>query len=396
MKELSKFRPALAAFLLMFATSTINQALSFLNQPIATDLGVGLGTFTLYHSLMIAAGALALPFVGQLIGKLGIHKIILIAAIWGLAFLSLFSVSNALWMFYLIGIIMGLLSATAMNLVANVTLQSYYTSTETASLIGIVMAGSGVGGIFYSAAVPIALNLVGWRNLLRLLALLWFIILILARFILGHGQVVSSEKGQLVSAPGMTKKEATRSPLLYLMMASVFLLLLASGCIQHFPVILKDMGLSAAAIGAAMSFLSGVMALGKVGQGMLYAKIGIRKGSTIVYSLYLAGFVMLLHPKLIYPSFFALAIGIGALTTQIPILSKMLFGQKDYASIFSLISMAISIGAFIGTPLWGILYDVTGSYRMGFYFAPVLIAIGFLMQMTALSAREKKGIYENE
>lgn len=390
MKALSKFRPAIAAFLLMIATSTINSALTFLNQPISTELGVGLGTFTLYYSLMVASGAFSLPMVGRLIGKLGIHKVIIISAFWGFLCLILFSLSKNLWMFYAIGIIIGFLSATALNLVANVTLQTYYTSTETASLIGIVMSGSGVGSMIYNAVVPTLLELLGWRILVRLVGFLWCITLILAMFVLGKAQVVSSEKGQLVSNPGMTKKEATRSPMLYLVMLSVFFVLLATGVWQHFPVILKDRGFSPVASGAAMSFLSAVMAAGKIGQGVLYSKIGIRKGTTIVYGLYFLGFVLLLHPKMVYPAFFGLAIGIGSLTTQVPILSKILFGQKEFASIFSLVSMALSFGSFIGTPAWGLLYDMSGSYTIGFYLAPIFIAIGFALQMIALGLKKKK------
>ena len=148
MNKLSKLRPAIATFLMMIAVSTTSTAISFLNQPVSTQLQVGMGSFTLYYSLMVAAGALTTPFVGRLIHKLGAVKIVIATAVWGLICMFLFSVSNSLWMFYVVGILAGALGGSAITLLANVVLQTYYTTSEAASLIGIVMAGSGVGSIF--------------------------------------------------------------------------------------------------------------------------------------------------------------------------------------------------------------------------------------------------------
>ena len=51
MKQLTKLRPAIATFLMMIAVSTTSTAISFLNQPVANQLQVGMGSFTLYYSL---------------------------------------------------------------------------------------------------------------------------------------------------------------------------------------------------------------------------------------------------------------------------------------------------------------------------------------------------------
>jgi MFS family permease len=79
-----------------------------------------------------------------------------------------------------------------------------------------------------------------------------------------------------------------------------------------------------------------------------------------------------------------MGIGMGILTTVTPILTKQLFGQKEYAGIFGIVSMGMSVGSFVSTPMWGMLYDVMGSYNLGFAVMAVMIAVAYLLQMTAL------------
>lgn len=50
-------RPALSAFLLMLVMSLMSTGLSFFVAPVCADLGFGRGSFTLYYSLIVAAGA---------------------------------------------------------------------------------------------------------------------------------------------------------------------------------------------------------------------------------------------------------------------------------------------------------------------------------------------------
>ena len=189
----------------------------------------------------------------------------------------------------------------------------------------------------------------------------------------------------------MTRAEALRSPVLYMVVVSVILLTFGAGVIQHFPTILAEMGYSSSAAGAVISFYSAILTVGKIAQGVLYGKAGIKKGSAVVYVLYIAGFLCLLSADLVYPAFFCIGIGLGILTTLSPVLTKALFGQKEYAGIYGLISMGMSIGSFIATPVWGMVYDQLGTYRPGFVVMPVLLLLAFVLQLAAMRLQEKAG-----
>ena len=76
------FRPAVSAFLLMLTMSLLSTALSFFVAPVCEDLGFGRGSFTLYYSLMVAAGAVSASVLGNHMNKHGVRGIILLSAVW--------------------------------------------------------------------------------------------------------------------------------------------------------------------------------------------------------------------------------------------------------------------------------------------------------------------------
>ena len=79
-------------------------------------------------------------------------------------------------------------------------------------------------------------------------------------------------------------------------------------------------------------------------------------------------------------------------TLMVPLLSFSLFGykaQKEYAGIYGIIAMSMSVGSFITTPVWGVVYDTAGSYRPGFLVMPVLISVACALQLAAIHLQEK-------
>jgi MFS family permease len=50
---------------------------------------------------------------------------------------------------------------------------------------------------------------------------------------------------------------------------------------------------------------------------------------------------------------------------------------------------ASSLGMAAGPPIWGFIYDSTGSYTAGMYAAPVLIAAGLALCIIAVKTKDK-------
>lgn len=368
----------------MMAMAITTSALGFFVSPVCEDLCVGRGSFTLYYSLMTASGTLSTSFLGRYINKNGVRGVLLLAGFWGFAGLLLFSFSNSVWMFYLAGAALGLLGTSCLNLCATVIVQASYSGEQAASLLGIVMAGSGAGGMIFSLILPGILEKFGWRMGYRFLAVCW-IVLVLGSFLLANKQEITGGTGNSTAiSGGMTREEALKSPKFYLMLAVIILYTVGTSIQQQLPALLSGLRFSAAQVGVMMSVMTASLAIGKILQGMLYSKVGIVRGSILITAMYAAGFLLLLRPDTVYPGLVCLAFGMGSVTTLMPTVARFVFGAREFASIWSMLATASSFGAFVSTPVWGIVYDAYDRYTPAMLCVPVLLLAALTAMLLAL------------
>ena len=361
MEKFKELRPSIAAFALMVAMALTTTALSFFIEPVCEELGLGRGSFTIYYSLMTASGAFSIPFHGQIINKKGVRSILTVSAFWIAAGLFGFSLSTKLWMFYAVAAFMGIFGTSFLSLCANVIVQQAYSSVRASSLLGLVMSGSGVGGMILSMVMPGFIENFGWRTGYRLLGICW-LVLVLGALLLGNIQPIGSVGKRHTSVDGMTRDEAMKSPKLYILVAVIFILSAACGIQQQIPSVLGGFGYGTAQVSTMMSFFTAALAVGKILQGILYSRLGPARGGYIIIAVFGLSFVLLCFPGMAYPALVALAVGMGCVTTLMPIVTRFVFGAREYAAIWSILSTASSIGTLIATPLFGMAYDATGSY----------------------------------
>ena len=373
----TQFRPAFSAFLLMLTMSLLSTALSFFVVPVCEDLGFGRGSFTLYYSLLVAAGAVSASFLGTYMNKKGVRGVVLVSGIWcGMGFLGL-SLSSQLWMFYLLGAAMGLFGSTCVYLAANVIVQQSYSCRHVGAILGIVMAGAGIGGVIWSNLVPQVLESLGWRFGYRLLGICWVSLALLAVLILGK-QEMAGAFGNMKGIPmdGTSKKDALRSHRFYLAVALMCILAIGSCVSQHLPSVLGEMGHDSAHIGLMVSVMTAASAVGTVAEGAICGKLGIKKTMLGVLIVYAVGFVFMGLRVSVYTALAFLAFGSGSIGTLMPIVVRRIFGGRDYAAIWSVVISCSSVASFIGAPVWGMVYDFSGSYRPALMVMPVVLAAG--------------------
>lgn len=380
MAKLKTYRPAVAAFLLMMAMALTTTALSFFVTPVCDDLGIGRGSFTIYYSLMTATGALSNTFLGQYVNKKGVRGILLVCGVWVAAGLFLFSLSRSLWMFYPVSAAMGFLGTSCVSLCANVIVQTSFSGDQASGLMGVVMAGSGVGGMLVSLFVPGLIDSAGWQAGYRVLGMLWLILLVLAFLLMGKMDTKHSVGHRATPVDGMTRAEALKSPKLYLLMLVICIMAACCGIQQQLPSLLGGMGFETAQVSTMLSFFTAALAVGKILQGALYSKVGIVKGSYIMVFLFAVSFLLLMIPGIVYPALVTLAFGMGVVTTLMPLIARFSFGPREFASIWSILATASSVGAFAATPLWGIVYDTTGTYTP----AMIVSTVGLIAALVAM------------
>jgi MFS family permease len=375
--EKSQMRPAISAFLLMLTISLISTGLSFFVTPVCEELGFGRGSFTLYYSLIVAAGAVSASFLGTYMNKHGVRGVMLVSAVWCCAGFVGFSFSGSLWMFYILGGAIGLLGSTCLYLAANVIVQQSYSSRQAATVLGLVMAGSGIGGVIWSNVVPILLETFGWRVSYRFIGLFWLVLPLAAALILGK-QEMSGMIGHAKSVSGGTSKKDALKSLRFYLAVLVMCILSAASCIsQQLPAILTSLG-EESRISFLISVMTAFAAVGTIAEGLLCSKLGIQKTMVLVLSMYVVGFLLLAFGGNVVIALICLAFGAGSIGTLMPIVVRTIFGGRDYAAIWSIVISCSSVASFVATPVWGMVYDVFGTYTPALFVMPVLLGLAVL------------------
>ncbi len=102
--------------------------------------------------------------------------------------------------------------------------------------------------------------------------------------------------------------------------------------------------------------------MGKIGLGAIFDRLGTLKGSILGGSVLLISAV-LLHfahmPAISGRTRFLSASAAGVGTVSPNYLAGANFGSREFPLIFSVVTMASSLGVAIGNPLSGWIFDVT-------------------------------------
>ena len=369
----TSLRPAFSAFLLMLTMSILSTGLSFFVAPVCDDLSFGRGGFTLYYSLMVATGAVSASILGAHMNKKGVRGVVLVSGVWCCLTLMGLSISSALWMFYAFGAAMGFFGSTCIYLAANVIVQQSYAGQNASAVLGLVMAGSGIGGVIWSNVVPRILESLGWRTSYRVLGICWLVLAVIATVILGNQKLTGAFGHGKSLEGGVSQKDALKSAKFYLAVMVMCSLTIASCISQQLPSVLSGLGHDGNQISVMLSVMTAFVAVGTIAEGIICGRLGILKTMILVLILYALAFLLLLMNKGVYVALVCLAFGGGAIGTLMPVVVRFLFGGREYAAIWSVVITCSSVASFLATPVWGMVYDLFGTY------APALIAVPILL-----------------
>ena len=92
----------------------------------------------------------------------------------------------------------------------------------------------------------------------------------------------------------------------------------------------------------------------------------------------MVGFLLLAFGGNVVIALICLAFGAGSIGTLMPIVVRTIFGGRDYAAIWSIVISCSSVASFVATPVWGMVYDVFGTYTPALFVMPVLLGLAVL------------------
>ncbi len=391
-------------FLVMFViVGLVMSCAGIFYRPVSQDLGVDVGRFGIYMSLNFLFSTLTLSFAGKVMDKYSARAILATAsAVIGLVFLAMSSF-NAVWQFYGAGIVFGISLAFLLYLGLPTMLNRWF-KTKMGLFIGICSAGSGIGGVLFNPIAGYLITELGWRTTYLIFGFIVLAVVtpVLAIFLRNHpkdkgllpyGAEQAPVTAHLVQIEtGIDYARAVKMPIFYALVVFAFLINGAATLNVLLPAYAQSIAftLEEAAFVASAAMVG--VTVGKVGLGAINDK-SVAAGIITTVGLGVAGLLLLImadaHLAMAVAGGFFFGWAYAGVTVQTPLLVRRVFGQKNYAQIYSVVSMAIAIGGAIAVGGWGLLAAATSFRFILWVGIAALLTVGLIGAAALRSSSSK-------
>jgi MFS family permease len=378
-----------------------------LYRAVAEDFNVGVSEISLYTSLMYLTITILLPFAGKILNKFDIRYVLTIAGIINALAFGLMGTYHSVFSFYTSGIALGIGSTFLIYGSIPLIMNNWF-KVKVGTSLAIAMAFMGIGGAIFAQITGVLIESIGWRSTYIVLGVT-VAILILPFSIF----VIRSKPEQLNMTPygdnedaknnsnvqktpetGVLKGAAIKSPAFYLVMLFTGLFGLASTVSFHVPNFVQSVGFTATMAATGVTCVTIGQTGGKFLLGAINDKFGIKAALFVGIGGGMIGIVALLISDsfgitMLYAGALLFGIGFSGSTLLPPVVIREVFGGRDYASIYTTIMSASTLGVAFGTTLFSYLYDSTGSYYIVFIIVIVLFIITIFSSLFSLNWKKK-------
>jgi MFS family permease len=326
------------------------------------------------------------PVAGYLLDRYGVKKIVLAGCLTLALGLFLSSQVSELWHLY---ICFGLITAfgfTFVGMVPHVFLISEWFSSNRASAIGVVYAGSGVGIMILAPLSAWLIATHGWARALEIYAAVVLISLLpLVWIFYQHGPF-----GEKLRHHGQQRAEQNQwTAKLALKSLQFWLLFFARVCaaagttviVTHQVAHVVEVGYSQLLAASIFGFAGITSSFGRVVFGFIADRLSRQAAYTLNIAMTLIGVgaLMILHDPsqswLLYVYVICFGIGFGSRAVIFSALTADIFSGKGFGSILGYSTVAVGVGGALGSWLGGVYYDRTGSYLVSFGLSALVLSL---------------------
>jgi MFS family permease len=432
------------AFIVMIGASIVLSGLLLVTAPIISDLyyekdaagnvvlrtlpnGMqvpveihgGQGAFLIYFSVLMFAVVIALMlFAGPLLANYGSRVMLIVSGIIMTSGLALFATSTGNLTFYIAGALLGLGYGLSIALVPPALINAWFVARR-GLVLGIVMAGTAVGGLIWATIGPsLAQSSLGWRGVIWIMAAAMAVCTFLPALFLirnkpadvglvpyGGNTAQATAGGAPQAIPGLTYKQALKNANFWIACVSFLMLGSVASVTQVLSIVFRTAAYpnpidKTSWTPGQVAFYSSLfmvwltfLVIWKPVLGLLNDKIGLV--GMMLISITLMGLALVYLPSMVYGSSVALmyvtmvfmSAGISNALVTPPLVITQAMGMREFGRIFAVAVAFIYVGNAIGAPIWGVL-GTSGYTKIGMYVAPVLLAL-FVIGCTTAVRRGK-------
>lgn len=372
------WRQVALGFVLLATISMIASCYSVVAVPLLKEFHPTRFVMGLAMFVLSAVSALLSPFLGNLMDRSSLRRMMLIGGTLiavGYASLSLATSFNHVL------IIFGLFIAPANVLLgpmAVTVLLSRWFSRRRGLVIGIAIAGVATGSIVYPVIIQALLNHFEWRAAFQVFGLLLLAVTVSAAALVVnhphdrglHADGASEDSPAVKAArdaPPVSAMSVLTDPTFWLA-AAVFAVVTSGmkGMITNLSPLALDNGVSATAAAGLISVYGAAGLVAKGGFALLSDRVSPRVLMFASLAGFAAGMAMLTQASLGYAAIIS-GVGLigmfgGIMVPMQSLLMPRIFGENVVGKAYGLMS-GVTLLALMTTPaLFGLIFDRTGSY----------------------------------
>lgn len=372
--------------------------------PVERGLGATRAEMAAAYSFFAMAYGFSAPFTGQLIDRLGAR----VTYGFGLTVLGLGYVlagfSTAVWHYYLCVGLLGGLGAAALGMVIASSLLSRWFTTRIGSIMSLPYAAVGAGMLLLPPLTQLLLDRYGWRSTHHVLGagVLLCIPLVMAlplgRITQGSSEWRVKRREAALLPQGVWRvSTAVRTPAFWGLASAYFWTSVAAySVLPHSVAYLVEQGFDPLVAASAFGLTGALSVVGIITIGWLSDRIGRKQAVSLSYVLSMLGTSSLIlvaaFPSLLLVYGFVLFFGLmqGARGPIILAFITVLFPGGGVGAIFGTMSLAMGIGAGIGSFVSGWLHEATGAYYTSFLIGMMGSLLGLVSFWVVPSLRHER------
>lgn len=362
--------------------------------------GFGVGPFSVQMSISALAMMVGFMVAGKVMAKFNIKMLLLFCTAVQVGVFILYGQMTQLWMFYIASVLRGLACVIPSYMIGPLLISNWFENKRGLAM-GIALSSNGIFGAAFSVLGGKLIATMGYQSAYIVLGGCAGLLMVSAALLCvphpamcgksAYGaKTIDAQVQGIQEQTGMSKAQAIRSAPFLLLFITVSVVVCAAAFIPQIGVFAAGKGFPVDQAGSFVGIFMVGSLLGSFFLGWLNDKVGVRNGTVIALAVGALALVLLvISATAIMPLVIGLTLlGVAAASAgvQPPLIIGSLFGQRDYAAIYGVMQIAISLGTVVATPAYGFVFDATGNFNPA--LVVVAAALAGCIPMTFLAFRK--------
>ncbi len=396
----------LSAFFFALTASIVGVFISYASAGVNANPG----DWSFNSTIGSVVGIFTAPFLGRWLQGGHFKAMTVISLCFMCAKFFGLALATELWQVYILGFIAGLATTVLMTMTIPNLIGNWFTEDQRGRFLGIATAFTGIGTFVWAPTFALIINAMGYRAAYAICATMIFVFC--APWIFFVFKFKPEEKGlqpygydpskpratnNIELQRGTSARRALKTPAFWLVGGSLFILTLCMGFSSYQNYIateaLTPLGFdkpTVAVIAATMiSTIAVANMLSKLVFGFLLDKCGQRISILIFCIILICAFLVyiFMHNSIIplYIAAFLLGTHNCLVSVGLPLTVRSIFGNRDYAKIFSYICMGTALMGAIGNNIIGWIGTYSGSYFNCCWYGLGVAIVVTILAMFAVS-----------